>query len=380
MTEQRTALKAFWRDPLQFASIGGGLRLRRYQQEVARQVVDSVMEGRGLSLVVMFPRQSGKNELQAQIEAYLLLMLSTQQAEIIKVSPTWRPQSLNAMRRIEQVLQRNLLTRGRWKKESGYIYRIETARLIFLSGAPTANVVGHTAKTLLECDEAQDVEIPKWDKDIAPMAASTNATRVFWGTAWTASTLLARELRAAQTAQEQDGIRRVWRINAESVAAEVPAYDEFVAGQVARLGRQHPLVITQFFSEELDAAGGMFPPARLALMRGQHPAQMGPLAGHTYACTLDVGGEGGASEQGEHDATALTVFDIEEGSPGPDSLSGRAVYRVVSRRMWQGTPHVQLYGEIRALLEHWQPVHTVIDATGLGAGLAAFWKRWGWGG
>ena len=213
------SIKQLLRNPEGFTGQAGGLALRTYQIDVAQAIVRSVLQQLGLTFVVMFPRQSGKNELQAQIEAYLLLMLSTQQAEIIKVSPTWRPQSLNAMRRIEQVLQRNLLTRGRWKKESGYIYRIETARLIFLSGAPTANVVGHTAKTLLECDEAQDVEIPKWDKDIAPMAASTNATRVFWGTAWTADTLLARELRLAQAAERQDGLQRVFRLTADEVAA-----------------------------------------------------------------------------------------------------------------------------------------------------------------
>jgi hypothetical protein len=49
----------------------------------------------------------------------------------------------------------------------------------FLSAAPSSNIVGATVSLLLECDEAQDVEIAKWDKEIAPMAASTNATRVF---------------------------------------------------------------------------------------------------------------------------------------------------------------------------------------------------------
>ncbi len=58
--------------------------------------------------------------------------------------------------------------------------------LTFLSAAPGSNVVGATASTLLQLDEAQDIEIAKYDKQIAPMAASTNATRVFWGTAWAA--------------------------------------------------------------------------------------------------------------------------------------------------------------------------------------------------
>jgi hypothetical protein len=53
--------------------------------------------------------------------------------EMVKVSPTWKPQSLNAMRRLERVLSRNLLTRGQWRKESGYIYPAgELAHLLFI--------------------------------------------------------------------------------------------------------------------------------------------------------------------------------------------------------------------------------------------------------
>src|SRR4030065_2369592 len=115
--------KEILRDMSRCCEEAAGIRLRSYQQEVANAIVDSAIRGKGLSFVVVFPRQSGKNELQAQIEAYLLIICSVQQAEIVKVSPTWKPQSLNAMRRLERVLKRNLISRARWTKESGYIYR-----------------------------------------------------------------------------------------------------------------------------------------------------------------------------------------------------------------------------------------------------------------
>ena len=268
-----SALKALLSDVVGFARLGSGIRLRSYQVDVARGVVESVRLGQGLAFVVMFPRQSGKNELQAQIETYLLTLYSQLDAEIVKVSPTWKPQSLNAMRRLERILQRNLVTRSLWKKESGYIYKVGRARIFFLSGSPEANIVGATASTLLEVDEAQDVLPAKFDRDIAPMAASTNATRVFWGTAWTSQTLLHRELQAARLAETQDGRRRVFVMTAGEVGAEVPAYAAFVAEQVAKMGRSHPMVKTQFFSEVIDGEGGMFPPERRALMasgdRGQ---------------------------------------------------------------------------------------------------------------
>lgn len=123
------------------------------------------------------------------------------------------------------------------------------------------------------------------------MAASTNATRVFWGTAWTSKTLLARELRAARIAEKKDKIRRTWVLTADQVGAEVPAYKMFVEEQVARLGRNNPLVRTQYYSEEIDAEGGMFSLGRRALMLGAHAKQIAPVPGHIYAFTIDVAGQ-----------------------------------------------------------------------------------------
>jgi hypothetical protein len=369
-------LQSLFRDVTLFSAYASELTLRAYQKRVARAIVASVLRRQGLTFVVLFPRQSSKNELQAQIETYLLAMLSKTDAEIVKVSPTWKPQSLNAMRRLERVLSRNLITRGCWKKENGYIYRVGTARMAFLSGGPEANIVGATASTLLEVDEAQDVLISKFDKDIAPMAASTNATRVFWGTAWTSTTLLARELRAAREAEARDGLTRAFRLSADEVGAEVPAYRAFVAGQIARLGRSHPMVRTQFFSEEIDGECGMFPAARQALMRGEHLSQAQPAAGCLYALLLDVAGEDESLGAGPgtlvnpgRDATALTVVWVQPPARGPLKAP---TYRVVTRRVWNGVAHTSLYAQILALTSLWQPRRLVVDATGVGAGLAGF--------
>jgi len=361
-----------------FCAAASGIRLRSYQRNIAQAVVDSVTRQRGLTFVVIFPRQSGKNELQAQIETYLLAIYSQHmQAEMVKVSPTWKPQSLNAMRRMHRTISKNIITRDRWSKRQGYIYQVGSAMIYFLSGSPTSSIVGATASLLLECDEAQDVEITKWDKEIAPMAASTNATRVFWGTAWTSKTLLARELRAARLEEKKDGLRRTWVLDANLVGAEVPAYRKFVDEQVARLGRNNPLVRTQYFSEEIDAEGGMFPMGRRVLMVGSHPAQLEPQPGHVYAFTIDVAGQDEGAVQDlaslqnpRRDSTVLTIFELE--LPGSDQLISKPIYRVVSRIAWQGVKHSSIYSVIIGLAETWQPVKVIIDATGVGAGMAGF--------
>jgi len=380
-------------DVCNFCESGSGLKLRAYQKQVARNIIRSILAGLGMSIVVIFPRQSGKNELQAQIETYLLVMLELTEAEMVKVSPTWKPQSLNAMRQLERVINQNVITRGRWAKESGYIFRLGKARIFFFSGVPSANVVGATANTLLQCDEAQNVLASKWDKDFVPMAASTNATRVFWGTVWNSRTLLAREAQAGHTSEMQDGIKRVFRLTAEDVMQEVPAYGDHVAEQVSRLGRDHPLVKTQYFSEEIDNESGMFSRQRQALMKGCHRKAFEPVEGGIYAMLLDVAGEDeGVSDEASlfqgwqrtsggqntssmrnpgRDSTAVTVVRVDT-STLADELIQAPRYEVINRYMWTGIKHTALYGQIKALAELWRVRWLVVDATGVGSGLASF--------
>ena len=69
-----------------FAEESSELKLRKYQEAVARAVVDSIVNQRGLSIVVMFPRQSGKNELQAQLEAYLMTIFYRSRQSSLRTS------------------------------------------------------------------------------------------------------------------------------------------------------------------------------------------------------------------------------------------------------------------------------------------------------
>jgi len=363
-----------------FTRVFGGIKLRSYQQAAANAIVNSVLLDQGLSIVVMFPRQSGKNLMQAQLEVYLMALLADKGAEMVKLSPTYQPQSLNAMRRLETALEANFLTRGKWHKSAGNHYRFRKAHLTFLSAAPGSNIVGATASTLLSLDEAQDIDIAKYDKQIAPMAASTNATRVFWGTAWSAQTLLARELRAAREAEARDGIQRVFQITAEEVRLEVPAYGAFVDEQIARMGRSHPMVRSQFFSEEIDFGGGLFTPARLGLMQGAHQALEQPLPGKRYALLIDLAGEDEAMRAGgtettldnpQRDLTAVTVVELDFSLLGED-LVGKPIYKVVNRQVWQGEKHSTVYARLLHLVEHWQAEKVVVDASGVGAGVGSF--------
>ena len=354
--------------------------LRAYQLESAEAILDSILNGRGLTFAVMMSRQAGKNELSGQLEAYLLSIYHRRGGQIVKASPTFKPQTVNSIMRLCDRLNDGW-HQGPWRRREGYIVEMGKARCLFFSAGPAASVVGATASLLLEGDEAQDIAANKWVKDFRPMGASTNVTTVLWGTAWTGSTLLANTIQHLKQLEAKDGRRRVFSYAADRVSAEVPAYQTYVENEVARLGRNHPLIKTQYFLETIAGEGKMFSPQRIALMRGDHERRTEPVAGRRYALLIDVAGEDEVEgdslsrlllENPRRDATAVTIVEVELPRRGGALWPPLPIYRVMDRRVWLGTRHTALYQAILALADHWHAIWLVVDATGVGAGLASF--------
>ena len=150
--------------------------LRPYQLAPAQAIVDAVLQRRGLTIAVMMSRQAGKNETAAQVEALLLNLFRQRGGCIVKAAPTFKPQALNSLMRLQDVLEGSVLPPP--QVEAGGTVRLGRAMARFFSADPSANVVGATASILLEADEAQDVDEAKWDKDFRPMAASTSCRRI----------------------------------------------------------------------------------------------------------------------------------------------------------------------------------------------------------
>jgi hypothetical protein len=356
--------------------------LRPYQLEVAREIAGSVGQG-GEQFAVVFSRQAGKDETLAQTLAYVLTRYRLRGGSAVVVSPTLRPQGMFTRRRLLERLG-NPLTDALVRTEGNAVV-VGRARCAFLSAAPGANARGETASLLLVCNEAQDVDPARWDAVFDPMAASTNATTVFLGTVWTPRTLLARQVRHLHALEAEDGKQRVFRVTWERVTQDVPAYGERVRARIHQLGQTHPFIRTEYFLEELSGESGLFPLAVRERMRGTHPARRSPDGHGVYALLIDVGGEqrkdgsadDGAEEQEpdpRRDATALTIVAVVTSTITDPGLLA-PTYRVVGRRSWTGVGQPELLRAILDLALLWEPKRVVIDATGLGAGLAAFLAR-----
>src|SRR5579862_449698 len=157
---QRRQFKRLITDVAAFSRHVIGTPLRPYQLEPARAILHSILHHQGLTFTVMMSRQAGKNELSAQLEAFLLLRFQRTQATIVKAAPSFRPQIAESIRRLERCLD-NPLSRGLWTRHLGNI-QLRNARVLFFSGAPESHVVGATASLLLEIDEAQDFDEDKY--------------------------------------------------------------------------------------------------------------------------------------------------------------------------------------------------------------------------
>src|SRR5262249_26582495 len=155
-------------------------------------------------------------------------------------------------------------------------------------------------------------------------------------------------------------------------------YDLYVRAEIERLGADHPLIRTQYLLQPLSDSGGFLSDAQLALLLGEHDRQRRPTPGARYVAGLDLAGAGGQGDDpmlesapSRRDATVLTICEVRwENVAG---LVPEPWLRVVDQLEWINVPHRSLYERLLALLgDHWHCQRVVVDATGVGAGIAGF--------
>ncbi len=352
------------------------MKLRPYQLEVARAAMDSVHKGMGRTLSVEIARQGGKNELSAHLEVLLLTLYMAEGGNLIKCSPTFKPQTIISMERLKQRLD-DFGFDGFYRPQMGYIVQLGGARVIFLSAESSSSVVGHTADILLEIDESQDVSREKYTREFRPMGSAANVTAILYGTTWDDSSLLEEIKQANLELETKDGIRRHFRYDWQEVGKYNPDYVRFVQAERERLGENHPLFRTQYALLPITHGGGFLSRQQIALVLGEHSRQSQPEGRRTYVAGVDLAGEcepeiTGEDVFGKHrakgcDATVITVADVDATNPT------QPVLRVVEQYRWTGTPHSQLHSQmINVLKDVWNCHRVVVDATGIGQPVASF--------
>ena len=87
---------------------------------MALAILDSVFGRKGLTFSVEMARQGGKNELSAQLELLLLTLYMAESQNLVKCSPTFKPQTVISMARLKDRLN-DAGFNGIWVSELGYV-------------------------------------------------------------------------------------------------------------------------------------------------------------------------------------------------------------------------------------------------------------------
>jgi len=140
-----------------------------------------------------------------------------------------------------------------------------------------------------------------------------------------------------------------------------------------RLGEQHPSIQTQYLLRCMSDAGRLFSAEQRAALAGTHPRQRGPVDGCVYVAGIDVAGEDEQAEDAQarllspkRDSTVVTIAEVTR------DANGSAVARVVEHVWWTGRNQVWQFENLVQLWERWCFARASVDASGIGAGLAAF--------
>ncbi len=353
-------------------------RLYHYQREIACAILDSVFGRKGFTFSVEIARQGGKNELSAQLELLLLTLYMAEPKNLVKCSPTFKPQTVISMIRLKDRLN-EVGFGGIWMAELGYIIRLGNTRAIFLSADKQANVVGNTAHLLLEIDESQDVDKEKYTKEFKPMGAVTNTTTVHYGTTWDDSTLLEEIKQTNLELERKDSIKRHFRYDWQEVAKYNPNYQAYVEAERERLGKDHPLFLTQYCLKPIHGGGGFLSRQQMAQLQGEHQRKHRPEAGKVYLAGIDLAGE--AEEEGilsqlkpRQDSTVLTIGELDFSIR--DEIQKSPKINIVEHYWWTGKKHTELYPQLVDLLKNvWGCRRIVVDATGVGQPVSSFLRK-----
>jgi hypothetical protein len=355
-------------------------RLRPYQREVAIAILDSVFHRRGLTFSVEIARQGGKNELSAQIELLLLTLFINEPQNIVKCSPTFKPQTVISMMRLKDRLN-DAGFAGLWVPELGYIIRLGNARAVFLSADESANVVGNTAHILLEIDESQDVNKEKYTKEFKPMGATTNVTTVHYGTTWDDAALLEEIKQTNLELEKRDSIKRHFRYDWQEVAKYNPDYRVYVENERQRLGQDHPLFLTQYCLLPVRGGGGLFSSQQRAQLQGNHMRRRHAEPGKMYIAGIDLAGEAEINEHGytlavntHQDSTVVTIAELDYSAV--IDIQKQPGIRIIEHYRFTGIPHTQLFSSLVDLLKNvWGCRRLVVDATGMGQPVSSFLRQ-----
>ncbi|GIW17956.1 MAG: hypothetical protein KatS3mg064_1113 [Tepidiforma sp.] len=327
--------------------------LRPYQRRVFLPLCRGLLAARHEQFTLLMPRQSGKNQLAATIVTALLLAHARRGGSLVICAPTFRPQAVISLERTRAILEPAARRAGIQPEAADYRIRCGNAEAVFLSASGHAQVAGHTASIALLADEAQDIDPDWFDRQFRPMAASTGAPALLFGTPWDGESLLERAI-ARNAGRTAAGVPLHYTVTWQEVARDVPIYGQYIERERQRLGERNPLYLSQYELIASRSSARLLDEAALAAIAGSHSLLEGPRQGERYVGGLDPAGEGA-------DATVFAICRVEPGQR----------LELVALEVWEAGDLAAFVPRVVSIAHRWGLERLAIDATGLGQPLAA---------
>ena len=254
MTSFKQLPISYLNDIGQFSSRVIGLPLYDYQLIPLYPIIDSIRCHHGREYLLLFSRQSGKNEAMAHLLVYMLNILRRKGGSMVFAATG---DGLGrGVRRLEERLN-NPFNRSDWRKAAFPMSRVlGQAAVVFISSHPHSAARGETADHLLIVDEMQDQQRAHIETVFTPMRAARNATAVYLGTTRTTHDALWHKKLELEKQARREGLPRVFTAGPQQVIAANPAYQCFLEEQVKMHGRYHAIIASEYFLEPLGSASG----------------------------------------------------------------------------------------------------------------------------
>ncbi|MDA1035722.1 MAG: hypothetical protein O3B65_02435 [Chloroflexi bacterium] len=329
--------------------------LTPYQQEIARAVLDSVINDRGLTFTVEIARGGGVRELSAQIERLLLTLHVNDGARLLRVAP---PGAGETRERIVDSLSESGLE-GLWSSESKSV-RFGRSTLRFMKTdelGPTLAEPTFAGVGLIEVADAQMVPADVFDLWIEPLIMESRATTVLYGRPLNSETRFEAIKQRNREAEQRDGVQRHFRVCADQVAEAFESYGQELADAEARLGAEHPEFQNAYLLRPVVASSPLFSGERLrAAEEGSRAHAPGDLKSTVASVVVtrlpDVANVPAALLLNNPSANAVVTI-------GESDRAGRL--RVIEHRWLQAVDAATLAKRVGKVLGEWRPERTVAE-------------------
>lgn len=373
-----------------FCEAYSGVTLFPYQQQFAKRIIRSVLDGDGDEITALFSRQSGKSETVSTICGGLAIILpilanmpmfindprlkmfkngfmigifapTLNQAQIV----FGRMKKRMGSKRASEVLSDPEINLS-FDVANGQNVILSNNSLISCKSASEGSNIEGDSYMLIIVDEAQDVGNFKYSKSISPMGAFYNATKILIGTATTRKGFFYDSIDRNKKEYASGGRRNHFEYDWRTVAKYNPNYLKYIEGEKKRLGEdsdefQMSYCLKWILSRGMFITSTLFD--KLALPElGLVPSDLTK----SHIAGIDLGKK--------MDSTVITILEVDWDNPvvveeskefGIPAYTG---YNVTVKywKEFAGDDWDAQYNQIIDVLNQFKLAKIVIDATGVG--------------